>query len=107
MTMMKTRGSSQRLQTKVEDDARREHRANEKLVWLVIINEADDAKIAGKEAVDDSSDNIAFSDEQLEETREVYLEESDGNDYELEDYNPEPKASGSNSKADGSELIKE
>ncbi len=41
MTMMKTRGSSQRLQTKVEDDARREHRANEKLVWLVIINEAD------------------------------------------------------------------
>ncbi len=35
------RGRTRRLKNRVADDARREHNNNERLVWLVIINEAD------------------------------------------------------------------
>ncbi|KLO14088.1 hypothetical protein SCHPADRAFT_996883 [Schizopora paradoxa] len=86
-----SRNGTRRLKDKVDADARREHRANENLIWLVIINEADDAKISGKDAVDSSSDTIAFNDQQLEETRERYLEESNRDEYELEDYAPRTK----------------
>ncbi len=49
--------------------------------------------------MDNSSENVGFNDQQLNETREQYLEESDS-EYELEDYAPQPQASGSNLKAD-------
>jgi len=105
MLLRVSSGSASKLKDKVENDARREHRANEKLVWLVIINEADDAKIQGKEVMDNSSDSITFNDQELEESRERFIDESNGNDVEseLEDYDPrsiEQKASGSNLKAD-------
>ncbi len=45
--------------------------------------------------MDNPSDDVAFTDQQLEETRERYIEELDGNEFELEDYNPQPQASGS------------
>lgn len=104
-----------KLRTKVEDDARHEHHAFEGLIWLVIINEADgewlkpcrfiellskrrwcvDEKIAGKESMDNSSDNLAFSKQQLEETRGRYLEESGSSGYASEDYDHKSHASGS------------
>ncbi len=36
-----SKGGDRKLRRKVEDDARREHRANESLLWLVILNEVD------------------------------------------------------------------
>ncbi len=45
--------------------------------------------------MDNPSDDVAFTDQQLEETRERYIEELDGNEFELENYNPQPQASGS------------
>lgn len=121
MTRMVSRGRDRKLKDKVQDDAQREHRAFEKLVWLVIINEADgelrvshlsselfaklncwvDARIAGKEAMDNSSDNVALNDQQLNETGDIYLEELDGGDYELEDYDSKSQASGSKLRTDG------
>ncbi|KLO05944.1 hypothetical protein SCHPADRAFT_861819 [Schizopora paradoxa] len=102
MARRASRGRTRRLKTKVEEDARREHRNNERLVWLVILNEADDAKISGTEAMDNSSDNITLNDRELEETRERFVEEEDSSDSEdeLEDYDPKSQASGSKSKAD-------
>ncbi len=48
--------------------------------------------------MDNSNDNIAFNDQQLDETREQYLEELDS-EYALEDYAPQPQAGGSKLKA--------
>ncbi len=36
-----SKGGDRKLRRKVEDDARREHRANGSLLWLVILNEVD------------------------------------------------------------------
>ncbi|KLO14734.1 hypothetical protein SCHPADRAFT_939285 [Schizopora paradoxa] len=98
---MASRGRKRRLQDKVEDDARREHRANENVIWLVVINEADDAKIAGKDAMDNSSDSIALDDKQLKETRDKFLEETDDRDYGSDDYASKTQAGGSNLRSDG------
>ncbi len=50
--------------------------------------------------MDDSSDNVTFNDQELQDTKERFVEESDSSDSELEDYDPMPKGSGSKSKAD-------
>ncbi|KLO14090.1 hypothetical protein SCHPADRAFT_939865 [Schizopora paradoxa] len=90
MAILKSRG---KLEQKVEDDARHEHYANERLIWLVIINEADDAKIKGKEAMDNSDDTVAIDDQQLEESRELCLVELG-----VEESDLQPEASGSGRK---------
>lgn len=89
------KGKDRKLKRKVDDDNRKEHRANENLVWLVIINEADgeflapthwiiaqdthyysiDIKIQGKEAVDNSSNHITLDDKHLEYSRRMHDEE--------------------------------
>ncbi|KLO04618.1 hypothetical protein SCHPADRAFT_947574 [Schizopora paradoxa] len=103
--MMKdiSRGKTRKIKKKVELDALHEHRANEKLIWLVIINEADDAKIGGKDVMDSSSDNIAFDDRQLEDARGRYMEDERSYYSESDDLYkmPTPHASGSRSRHEG------
>ncbi|KLO15427.1 hypothetical protein SCHPADRAFT_938779 [Schizopora paradoxa] len=91
-----SKDTDKKLKQKVDADALQEHRANENLVWLVILNEEDDAKINGKDVVDSTIDNSPFKDEDPEVTRgRRHAKERDVYDPHagLEDYYPQSQTS--------------
>ncbi len=45
--------------------------------------------------MDNSSDNLAFNDQQLEATKETYMKESGSNGFDFEEHNRKSQAGGS------------
>ncbi|KLO19418.1 hypothetical protein SCHPADRAFT_935222 [Schizopora paradoxa] len=62
-------GKEEEVRKAVAKGDKRESKSNEKILWLVIINEEDDRIIQGSERVDDSKDEVVFTVEEIEKAR--------------------------------------
>ncbi|KLO19417.1 hypothetical protein SCHPADRAFT_885332 [Schizopora paradoxa] len=74
------KGKGHKIGRKVYKDDRREARANENILWLVIVNEDEDHLIQGTERVDDARDEVVFNEAEIEQAQREFEEELAEND---------------------------
>ncbi|KLO19416.1 hypothetical protein SCHPADRAFT_924360 [Schizopora paradoxa] len=84
------KGKHNQVSKKVQKEEMLEKRANEKVLWLVIVNDDEDQIIQGTERVDNSGNDVTFNGEEIRQAEREFEEYSSDNDskdeLEMEDY---------------------